>query len=423
MVALAGLVAAANEPPVDGNTVQAVEFFDAAPVEEAAAAFPLIGWWGPPPSGANLSIYRQAFLNWAPIALRRTRADTLDDAQEQNLKVVLDLPANTPLQLERIPDAVRDHPAVVACIVAEGVTGETAGEAVRRVEVLREWMPDWVPVATIVASPDDPAWEAAAASLAAAGAPVLPWILPFAEDGTTDESGLYGVLRAAADAAEHGGVPLWGIVQVTEHTDRRRASESDMRLQAYASLAHGARGLVYYTYWGPPPGRVDEDHPLASFGVSMVDAGRGRPAYGHQMARVINAEITLLSPYLEQLEPLGVYFAGEIPEGGEPLPAGAGPITRVDSARAMVGYFRGPDGADWAMVVNRQHGMLRSARTQGRTMGIVFDDSVTAIHAIERQSGLAIPVPVEDGYFTITLPGGTGNLLRFERGEPDGNGP
>lgn len=419
LVFLIGSLLAGNDSPVPSGPDEAAATATVESSLDAPPAISLMGWWGPPPSAQNLAIYRQAFLNTLPVTLQRAQPEALDRAEERGLTVALELPADAPFDLDAIPEDVFAHPAVWACIVAEGVTLETVAEAIRRAEALRARQPDWLPIVTLLPDPADPAWEGAAASLAAAGVPVLPWVMPYLSDGSTDEAELYAVLQGASQAAERGGAPLWGLVQVTEHADRRRASESDMRLQAYANLAHGARGLVYYTYWGPRPGSLPAEHPMASFGVSMVDTGRRVPSYGYQMARIINAEITQLSPYLEGLTPTGVYFVGEIPEGTRPLVPGTGPITRVDSARALVGYFEAENGDSWAMVVNRQHGLMRSARTQGRTLGIALEGNVRTVHTIERQTGLSIPIPADDGYFTITIPGGTGALLHFERAPED----
>ena len=413
VVVLGGLAAWSA---VAGSSDAVAHEADAPAEQMPRSSLPLIGWWGPPPTDYHLTIYGQALLTWTPMTLPDATVSALDRALAQRLRVMLVMPGEDAFDLERIPNAVRAHEAVVACLVYEGVTEDTAAEAAQRAVALGEFAPEWTPVATVAPTLDDPAWEAAAMTLAAAGIPVLPMVLPFLADGTTDEASLYAALRGAASAAQRTGVPLWGMVQVTEHEDRRRASESDMRLQAYASLAHGARGLAYFTYWGPPVGHVAADDPLASYGLAMVDVTRGLPSYGHQMARIINAEITLMSPYLETLTPQGVYFVGDIPRGGQALRQGVGPISRIDSAGALVGFFEGDDGNAWAMVVNRQHGIMRSARTQGRTMAIYFEDAFSAIHVFERQTAFEIPVPVDTGSFTITLPGGTGSLIRFDRG-------
>jgi len=421
LCALTFLATDLPSPTLDSNPDSDSGALDEWTESLEASSIPLIGWWGPPPVDFHFNLYRRAFLNWIPMRLRDATTESLDLAQAYGLPVMLELPSRGRFDLGGLPSEVREHSAIVACLIAEEVTPDSAAAVVRRAEALRERVPHWQLIATVLAGAAYPGWEAAAATLTAAGIPVLPIALPFAGDDATEEAELHAVLRGAAKAARDGDAPLWGVVQVTEHGDRRRASESDMRLQAYANLAYGARGLAYFTYWGPVGGRTIRDTHYASFAHAMLDARRAGPQYGHQMARIINAEITLMTPHLEQLTPTGVYFTGDIPEGCEALQPGAGPITRVDSPRAMVGFFRGPEGEDWAMVVNRQHGARRSAQTQASTLGIAFEDEVTAIHVIERQSGLAIPVPVDSGYFTVTTPGGTGNLIRFDREGGDAN--
>lgn len=420
------LTALAMWSAVPGSGTAAVDL--QTPVVENAAStkapsqghapIPLVGWWGPPPSDHQYALYRQAFLNLVPMTLDEARQATLDTAERRGLSVMLVLPPDIPIDEESIPAEVREHPAVTACLVAEHVTPEAAPGVAARAGLLRKLQPNWTPITTMSPMGNTPAamdaWREAARLLALARIPVLPMLLPFAVDDTTDEQSLYRTLREAKAAASAGGAPLWGMVQVTEHGDRRRASESDMRLQAYASLAHGAQGLAFFTYWGPPVGFLEPDDPLADFGISMVDVARGVPSYGHEMARLINAEITGMAETLARLTHTGTHFVGDVPIGASAHEGTNSPITRIESPRALAGFFHDQDGHDWVLLVNRQHGARRSARTQSRTMRIWVREGLNSVHAIEAATGFEVPVPLDEARsFTVTIPGGTGTLLRL----------
>ena len=77
-------------------------------------------------------------------------------------------------------------------------------------------------------------------------------------------------LRAAALAAPHGPIPFWNFFNAFGFGGHADPTESQLRWQAFVSLAHGSQGLLYFMYW---PAR---DSHLA-VGQAMVAP---RQAYG-----------------------------------------------------------------------------------------------------------------------------------------------
>ena len=47
------------------------------------------------------------------------------------------------------------------------------------------------------------------------------------------------------------GLPFWGFVLSTPHFVYPQPTMGSLRLQVYANLAYGAKGIQYYTYWTP----------------------------------------------------------------------------------------------------------------------------------------------------------------------------
>ena len=62
------------------------------------------------------------------------------------------------------------------------------------------------------------------------------------------------VIRREALRAE---VPFASIVLATPHDPYRDPTEADLRWQVYTSLAYGARGILYFTYWTPQERHVE----------------------------------------------------------------------------------------------------------------------------------------------------------------------
>jgi hypothetical protein len=152
-------------------------------------------------------------------------------------------------------------------------------------------------------------------------------------------------LGDAAEAAAKSGVPWWSIVQLTAHLDMRTPTPAEMDWQANLSLAHGARGLVWFTYWTPPPD-LEGDYrngPIAFDGTRT-------PVYD-QVAST-NARVQELGRELAPLRWLGTRHAGSIPQSGTPL-TGEQWIRSVTGGDVTVGFFRDPRGRDYALIVNR----------------------------------------------------------------------
>src|SRR5690606_22752256 len=58
----------------------------------------------------------------------------------------------------------------------------------------------------------------------------------------------WAMVRATAERA---GLPYWGFVLSCDHFDYRPPTEDELRWQVNVSLAYGARGIQYFTYWTP----------------------------------------------------------------------------------------------------------------------------------------------------------------------------
>src|SRR5439155_20970210 len=110
------------------------------------------------------------------------------------------------------------------------------------------------------------------------------------------------VIRREALRAE---VPFASILLATPHGAYRDPSEADLRWQVYTSLAYGARGILYFTYWTP---RSD----TWNFHNGILDEQGRRTAHYAQVRR-INSELNALARTLVHLRSAGVYHAGGLP--------------------------------------------------------------------------------------------------------------
>ena len=134
----------------------------------------------------------------------------------------------------------------------------------------------------------------------------------FAKGG--DNGGYFLNLAIIRRAAEEAGVPFLNIVQACTWAPSMRVSGPDeMRYLVYTTLAYGAQGISYYVY-------CTAGH---TGGIALPD---GTPTPIYHALKSLNREFVAIAKELFHKEPLrslGVYHAGMMPPGAEPLPKDA----------------------------------------------------------------------------------------------------
>ncbi|MAE67824.1 MAG: hypothetical protein CMJ18_26510 [Phycisphaeraceae bacterium] len=239
-------------------------------------------------------------------------------------------------------------------------------------------------------------------------------LYPFKEDGGTGNQ--FPTVAITRRVALKAGIPYWAIVQAYRDEGRgyRMPSESDVRMQVFSLLAHGYTGITYFTY---DPAQ----------GPAMVDRERkAAPIYYH--VAQLNHEVENVGQALRFLTSTDVRI---VPCNGNSAPAhtvpwapGAGGESRIeaisitDTAPApwkdvMVGFFEDDDGRRYVMVTNLWHGKGAAAHERPITVRIRLANDVKHVGRLARETGRPELLVVRDGVLELTLPGGTGDLLRL----------
>ena len=144
----------------------------------------------------------------------------------------------------------------------------------------------------------------------------------FAVKGDNDQDyflNLAMIRRAALDA----GLPFLNIVQACTWTRSMRVPTADeVRYLVYTTLAYGAQGISYYVY-------------CCANHTGAVAHADGTPTPLYHALKTLNREFVAIATELQPLRSVGVYHAGMLPPGTEPLPAGAAvtldpPVARQD---------------------------------------------------------------------------------------------
>ena len=188
-------------------------------------------------------------------------------------------------------------------------------------------------------------------------------------------------------------LPFVVIILSLPHGGYRNPTEADLRWQAYTSLAYGAKGIMYFTYWTPSP---QEEWKYDNAIVSYT----GKRTEHYPMVKRLNAEMKSLGRVLVGLKSTGVFHTGKTPMST--TPHGEGSLIATKDQDLVIGEFVGEKSSKYVMVVNRD---LRKSRD------VIFTVAkASKVIEILKSGGQAT---VAEGEYAVDLP----VRLRFEGGE------
>lgn len=146
--------------------------------------------------------------------------------------------------------------------------------------------------------------------------------------------------------------PFWHCLLSNSHFNYMEPSDATFALQVYATLAYGARGIQYFTYFAPE---------IGNYRMAPVDQFGNRTATW-DMLRLINNQINALAPTLVHLHSTGVYHSPDVPEQAKHL----GSSKMVESVemqqhyvkpavvgRFLIGEFEDDRGRPYFLLVNK----------------------------------------------------------------------
>ncbi|HZZ43521.1 MAG TPA: hypothetical protein VFE58_11335 [Tepidisphaeraceae bacterium] len=140
-------------------------------------------------------------------------------------------------------------------------------------------------------------------------------------------------------AMEHG-LPWWQIVASSQITPQiTPPSPANLLLQAYTTMAAGAKGLTWYTYLSP------------GYLYAPIEKS-GAHGVSWSYLKMVNEQVEVIGKMIEPMKSVGAYFSGAKPAGDlAGLPGKY--VTGVECATPlMVGEFEGSGGEKCVMVVN-----------------------------------------------------------------------
>ncbi len=211
------------------------------------------------------------------------------------------------------------------------------------------------------------------------------------DDGSLRET-FYPNLEDVRAAALRHNLPFWNIILGNAHFNYAVPTDASLRLQVFASMAYGARGITYFTYFTPT---------IGNYQMAAIDQfGHKTPTY--DMARRVNLQIHRLAKTYAKLKSVNVFHYPIVPQGSQGIDSSKY-LAKVGSGDMLVGEFESPDGQPYIMVVNK-------SMTKSTTLEIQFKDPGT-IQMLNQYTGV-----VEDWVGEDTWLGpGQGMLLSLKK--------
>ncbi len=161
------------------------------------------------------------------------------------------------------------------------------------------------------------------------------------DDGTL-RGGYFQNLEAVRKVALRHNLPFWNIVLSNAHFHYAEPTPAGFRFQAYTTLAYGARGISYFTYFSPHTG---------NYRLAPIDAfGHKTPTW--DMLREVNLQIHRLGPVYITLKSINVFHHPEVPQGCVGIETSK-LLKSVDGGNLLVGEFEGPEKQPYVMIVNK----------------------------------------------------------------------
>ena len=209
------------------------------------------------------------------------------------------------------------------------------------------------------------------------------------------------------------GVPSWVFIQSMGFdgsglglAKRRPPDENEIFWQINVSLAYGAKGIQYFTYWTP------DNSPQIKFGDALV-AKDGTHTPRYEYATNANEYLKVMGRELLPLTSESVVHAreGRLPRGAKAFKADTW-VRAVSGSPVILSRFKDPNGGTerYLFVANRS--FLKAAETR-----LTLSDSVSEVFRLDPVTGAFDPVPLQGTparNLPLQIPRGRAQLYRLE---------
>ncbi len=372
--------------------------------------FPILAWW-PPPGTATLAdflAYKEAGFTLYPANPDIGFDNALKFAAQAGLKIM----PYRDKQGFALPDKEvvfpKDNEHIVGWITndepsgIEAVTASiTAVNKLMRQDPTRWTLFNFLPPHVQHNPSTKPIIDAAVRN----GMPILSYDnYVIMADGTDKTLEHFNNLELFRKASLEHDIPFWAFALTIKHFSYRRASESDLRWKHFTNLAYGAKGLWYFTYWGPTDWERWDT-------IAIVDPKNGDKTEIYNYVKTLNHAVLEMGDILLDLTNEMVTHTNP-PEGHAVFEPDKFWIANIKAKDALVSFFKDSKGEEYAMVVNKLHGMNKTAKETADLIELTFAPDVKGVESVNWLDGKKGTLALENNKASLNIYGGTGVLLK-----------
>ena len=250
---------------------------------------------------------------------------------------------------------------------------------------------------------------------------------PLSNNGTTDFGYYFDILSEMRKVGVSNNLPLWMWIQsetwVPDYIaiNGRLPSETDLRMLMFSAMSFGFTGFNFlsYAHW-IVPALINPD---------------GTKTHVYQSAVNTNPEVLSLLYILRFAKSNGIFYVPG--QAGNTVPTYNGPIdldvwsdgadpdshildVSIDEnatlINGLIGFFTADNGEEYFMNCNLFSGPGLTPVDAEVTFRVQFDASVSSLLRINRLTGDQEVVSLTSNELVDVLPGGTGNLYKYNNG-------
>jgi len=383
---------------------------NAADFEQPAAAVPILGWHSIPESELSLDRFQEladlglthSLMHYSPAG----NAKALEFATQTGVKLFvgdgrLEKPGD---RLEEAARTYRDHPALAGYLLRdEPSVGAFASLAAAR-DALKTADPahwSYVNLLPTYANAAQLGCETYPGHVKRFLLDFRPEVLSFDHypilEGNRLRADFFQNLEWIRRASLEFGTPFWAFALTCPHKPYPTPTIGHIRLQAWSNFAYGAKGLQYFTYWTPAPGRWDfHDAPI------RLDGARSAT---YDLLKDFNREVQVCADIIMTSRVVAVYHTEPLPTGTRGLDASS-PFRDIQGGEALVGLHLLPDNRRYALVVNRSF-------AGAATLKLTLQDWVKDVSWKHRVAGVEL-LGVVERIVTLRLEPGAAVFLRLD---------
>ena len=383
---------------------------------------PIFGWWGVPIAEASEERYREmaeaGFTLCLPAeADAESNRRHLDFAKNSGVRLIIQ-----DSRIESDPESVaadfKNHPALAGYLLQDEPNASRFPKLSEITEKLRQKDPkhfsyvNLLPLYATLSQLGTPTYPDYVTSFLSQVKPDFLSYDNYAITGLRPARGLpnenfFPNLALIREESLKAKTPFWAYVHVVSwqphdkplegyvYAENRPRTDGELRFQVFSSLAYGARGIQYFTYWTPT------NRPDNVYSGGTIDE-KGKKSESYFLLKKINSEIHALAPALTKLTSLEVFHSQ--PE--ENSPAQKSEFIKSATGNVVVGTFRDKSGDLWMLVVNS------SFREAGKTE-LTFVSPPAAVVEVDKTTGKLVPAELSGGKLAVALAPGDGRLFRL----------